>query len=87
MILLFADLNDVFWLYCLVPSATLSVEKAQQLLQSLSISCIAEKGAFASHGDQIFAPELVEVMGESGIRDSQFVLDFPNDETLGMRCQ
>ena len=79
---LFADLHDLLRLHSLVPGAAFGIEELQKLLQSFGIRRVAEKCAFPLHHDQVFGSEFVEMVGEGGVGDCEFVLNFADYEAL-----
>jgi hypothetical protein len=85
--LLFTNLNDISRLERFVSRATLGVEELQQLLKSLRIGRVSQKGAFPADCHQTFVSEFVEVVGKSGVRDIQSFLDFADYQALRMRGQ
>src|SRR5271155_3326104 len=82
--LLLADLNYVFELHGFVAGAALGVEELEQSLQSAGVGDVAEEGAVSFDADEILGFEFVEVMGQGGVGDFELLLNFADDQTLGM---
>src|ERR1700746_1271121 len=83
--LLFRNLNDVTRTHGLVARAALGVEEAQDLFERFGIGGVAKERALAGDADEAFVPQFVEMVGESGIGDIEFLLDFADHKALGMR--
>jgi hypothetical protein len=58
-LLLRANLNDVLWTDCLIPSAAFGVQELQYFLERFGIGGIAKESTFAADIDQTFIPQLV----------------------------
>jgi hypothetical protein len=84
MISSLADLKNVARGDGFVARAAFGVQKLENLLERLSVRGVAEKRALAAHEDKIFGFELVEVMGERGVRDIELRLNFADDQAFGM---
>src|SRR5690242_19897858 len=84
---LLAQLNDGFRLHGPAACAALRIQKAQQFLEGIGIGRVPEKSAFAPHVHQIFALQLFQVVRQRGIRDTQLVLNFADNEPLRMSLQ
>src|SRR6201981_863001 len=85
--LLFRNLNDVARTHCLVARAALGVEEAQDLFERFGIGGVAKERTLAGNADEGFVPQFVEMVGERGIGDVEFLLDFADHEAFGMRLQ
>ena len=67
----------------MVARAAFGIEEAEKILEGVGVGAIPEEGAFATHGDEVFVSELVEVVRERGIGDVDFGLDVADDHALG----
>ncbi len=67
-----------------ISRAAFGVKKLEDLLQRFGVCGVAQKSALAIHEDKIFGTELVQVMGEGGVRDVEFGLNFADDQAFGM---
>src|SRR6201981_2632243 len=85
--LLFRNLNDVARTHCLVARAALGVEEAQDLFERFGIGGVAKERTLAGDADEVFVPQFVEMVGERGIGDVEFLLDFADHKAFGMRLQ
>jgi len=85
--LLFRNLNDVARTHGLVARAALGVEEAQDLFERFGIGGVAKERTLAGDADEVFVAQFVEMVGESGIGDVEFLLDFADHKALGMRLQ
>src|ERR1700722_1493044 len=82
--LLPADLNYVFDFHYLVAGAAFGVEELEQYLQGVGVCDVAEEGAVSFDADEILGFEFVEVMGQGGVGDIELLLNFADDQALGM---
>ena len=82
--LLLTDLNDVLWLDGLVASAAFGVEELQEFLQGGGVGGVTKKRALAPDLDQALILQLVQMVGERGIGDFEFTLNFGDDQAFGM---
>src|SRR5437660_2152354 len=85
--LLFRNLNDVARTHGLVARAALGVEEAQDLFERFGIGGVPKERTLAGDADEVFVAQFVEMVGESGIGDVEFLLDFADHKALGMRLQ
>ena len=69
----------------MVARAAFGVEEAEEILECANIGAIPEVGSFATHGDEVFVFELVEVVRERGIGDVDFGLNIADDQAFGFR--
>ena len=79
--------GDCFGLDRLVARAALGKQKADDLLKRLGVRGVAKERALATHGDQPFVLQLVEVMRERRWRDAQLGADLADDEAFRMGRQ
>src|ERR1700745_2964135 len=85
--LLFRNLNDVARTHGLVARAAIGIEEAQDLFERFGIGGVAKERTLAGDADEVFVPQFIEMVGESGIGDVEFLLDFADHEAFGMRLQ
>jgi len=69
----------------MIARAAFGVEEAEEILEGVNIGAIPEVGSFATHGDEVFVFELVEVVRERGIGDVDFGLNIADDQAFGFR--
>src|ERR1700730_15832598 len=67
----------------MVARAAFGIEEAEKILEGVGVGAIPEVGAFATHGDEVFVFELVEVVRERGIRDVDLGLNITDDHAFG----
>jgi len=83
---LFTNLGHFFALYRPVSRATFGVQKAQQLSKRVSIRGVSQKRALTPHIHQTLGFELFQVVGQSGIGNVQFFLNFADYQAVGVSC-
>ena len=66
--------DDVVGLAGLVAHAALGIKKTKELLEAVAVHRVPEEGAVATHGDQFFVLQLVEVMRKAGISSSWLIV-------------
>ena len=71
-------------LHGFVARAAFGIQELKQLLKRVGVRGVAEERAFASHVDEIFGFELVEMMGQRGVRNIELLLNFADDQAFGM---
>ena len=79
-----ANLDDRFRRDSFAAGAAFGVEELKKVAQGVGVGGVAEEGAFAADGDEVLGLELVEMMGEGGGGDVEFVLNFAGEEALWM---
>jgi len=69
----------------MVARAAFGVQETEKISEGVGISAIPEVGTFATHRDEVFTFEFVEVVRERGIGDGDLGLDIADDHALGLR--
>ena len=72
---------------CLIACAALGVQEAEEFLQGFGIRGIPEKSSFPSDPNQIFVPQLVQMMRQCGARDAQLASDIADHQAIRMSRQ